>query len=49
MARLLFVVDKIPKHERDRARRDLLGYCHRHALAMVMLVENLGGPARVAP
>ena len=24
IARLLFVVDKIPKHERDRVRRDLL-------------------------
>jgi len=22
-------VDKIPKHERDRVRRDLLDYCHR--------------------
>jgi len=28
-ARLLFVVDKIPKHERDRVSQDLLDYCHR--------------------
>jgi hypothetical protein len=32
-------VDKIPKHDRDRVRRDLLDYCHRDALAMVRLVE----------
>ena len=48
IARLLFVVDKIPKHERDRVRRDLLDYCHRDALAMVRLVETLEGLARVA-
>jgi hypothetical protein len=29
--------DKIPKHERDRVRRDLLDYCHLYALAMVSL------------
>src|SRR5258708_5630745 len=40
IVRLLFVVDKIPKHERDRVRRDLLDYCHRDALAMVRLVET---------
>jgi hypothetical protein len=49
IARLLFVVDKIPKHERDRVRRDLLDYCHRDALAMVRLVKTLEGLARVAP
>ena len=49
IARLHFVVDKIPKHERDRVRRDLLDYCHRDALAMVRLVETLEGLARVAP
>jgi hypothetical protein len=49
MAQLHFVVDKSPKHERDRARRDLLDYCHRDALAMVRLVETLEGLARVAP
>jgi len=27
----------------------LLDYCHRDALAMVRLVENLEGLARVAP
>jgi len=49
IARLLFVVDKIPKHERDRVRRDLLDYCHQNALARVRLVETLEGLARVAP
>ena len=49
IAQLLFVVDKIPKHERDRVRRDLLDYCHRDVLAMVRLVETLEGLARVAP
>src|SRR5262245_42717239 len=34
----------IPKLERDRVRRDLLGCCHRDALAMVRLVETLGRP-----
>jgi hypothetical protein len=42
-------VDKIPKHERDRVRRDLLECCQRDALAMVRLVETLEGLARVAP
>jgi hypothetical protein len=37
----------IPKHERDRVRRDLLDDCHRDALALVRLVETLGGLARV--
>ena len=41
IARLLFVADKIPKHERDRVRKDLLEYCHRDTLAMVRLVETL--------
>jgi hypothetical protein len=49
IARLLLVLDKIPKHERDRVRRDLLDYCHRDALAMLRLVENLEGLPRVAP
>ena len=39
-------MDKIPKHERDRVRRDLLDYCHRDALAMVRLVETLEGLAQ---
>src|SRR5256884_9895340 len=41
IARLLFVADKIPKHERDRVRRDLLNYCERDTWAMVKLVERL--------
>jgi hypothetical protein len=49
IARLLFVMDKIPKHERARASRDLVDYRHRDALAMVRLVETLEGLARVAP
>jgi hypothetical protein len=48
IARLRFVVDKIPKHERDRVRRGLLDYCHRDAMAMVRLVENWEGLALVA-
>jgi hypothetical protein len=49
IARLLLVVDKIPKHEPDRVRRDLLDYCHRDALALIRLLETLEGLARVAP
>jgi hypothetical protein len=41
IARLLFVADKIPQHERDRVRRDLLNYCERDTWAMVKLVERL--------
>src|SRR5436309_11697325 len=41
IARLLFVADKIPKHERDRVRQDLLNYCERDTWAMVKLVEKL--------
>ena len=41
IARLLFVADKIPKHERDRVRQDLLDYCQRDTWAMVKLVERL--------
>ncbi|MGH7699426.1 MAG: DUF2779 domain-containing protein [Gemmatimonadales bacterium] len=42
IARLLFVADKIPRHERDRVRRDLLDYCQRDTWAMVRLVEQMG-------
>jgi Rhodopirellula transposase DDE domain len=49
IARLLLVVDEIPKHERDRVRRDPLDYCHRDALTMIRLLETLEGLARVAP
>lgn len=41
IARLLFVADKIPKHERDRVRKELLDYCERDTWAMVKLVEAL--------
>ena len=41
IARLLFVADKIPRHERDRVRQDLLDYCQRDTWAMVKLVERL--------
>ena len=41
IARLLFVADKIPKHERDRVRRDLLDYCKQDTWAMVRLLEEL--------
>jgi predicted RecB family nuclease len=41
IARLLFVADKIPKHERDRVRQELLDYCQRDTWAMVKLVERL--------
>lgn len=41
IARLLFVADRIPRHERDRVRRDLLDYCQRDTWAMVRLLERL--------
>jgi hypothetical protein len=41
IARLLFVADKIPRHERDRVRKDLLAYCERDTWAMVRLLERL--------
>jgi len=41
IARLLFVADKIPKHERERVRQELLDYCQRDTWAMVKLVERL--------
>jgi predicted RecB family nuclease len=47
IARLLFVADKIPKHERDRVRKELLDYCERDTWAMVKLVERLQELARV--
>jgi predicted RecB family nuclease len=47
IARLLFVADKIPKHERDRVRKELLEYCERDTWAMVKLVECLRELARV--
>jgi predicted RecB family nuclease len=41
IARLLFVADKIPPHERDRVRQDLLDYCRRDTWATVRLLEEL--------
>jgi hypothetical protein len=41
IARLLFVADKIPRHERDRVRKDLLAYCERDTWAMVRLLRRL--------
>jgi hypothetical protein len=41
IARLLFVADKIPRHERERVRRDLLAYCKQDTWAMVRLLEEL--------
>jgi hypothetical protein len=41
IARLLFVADKIPQHERDRVRQELLDYCERDTWATVRLVEEL--------
>jgi uncharacterized protein DUF2779 len=46
IARLLFVADKIPRHERDRVRQDLLNYCQRDTWAMVKLLEALRELAR---
>ena len=41
IARLLFVADRIPRHERDRVRKDLLAYCERDTWAMVRLLDRL--------
>ncbi len=41
IARLLFVAGKIPRHEHDRVRKDLLNYCERDTWAMVKLLERL--------
>jgi Domain of unknown function(DUF2779) len=46
IARLLFVAGKIPKHEHERVRRDLLDYCERDTWAMVKLLERLEGLVR---
>jgi hypothetical protein len=42
IARLLFVSGRIPVHEREQTRRDLLAYCERDTFATVRLVERLG-------
>jgi predicted RecB family nuclease len=41
IARLLFVAHRIPAHERDRLRQDLLDYCERDTLATVRLMARL--------
>ena len=41
IALLLFVAGKIPRHEHDRVRKDLLNYCERDTWAMVKLLEKL--------
>ncbi len=45
IARLLFVADRIPAHERDRVRADLLAYCQRDTEAMLRLLHALRGLA----
>jgi predicted RecB family nuclease len=47
IARLLFVAGKIPRHEHERVRKDLLNYCERDTWAMVRLLERLRELARV--
>jgi predicted RecB family nuclease len=49
IARLLFVADKIPPHERERVRQDLLDYCKRDTWAMVRLLEELRKLAGMPP
>ncbi len=41
IARLLFVSGRIPKHEREKTRADLLEYCKRDTYGTVVLVEKL--------
>ncbi len=41
IARLLFTAHRIPAHERDRVRRDLLDYCERDTWATVRLMGRL--------
>lgn len=41
IARLLFVAGRIPRHEHERVRKDLLNYCERDTWAMVRLLERL--------
>lgn len=49
IARLLFVADHIPTHERDRVRADLLAYCKQDTWAMVRLLEELRKLAGLPP
>ena len=41
IARLLFVSGKIPEHQREKTRKDLLEYCKRDTLATVRVLERL--------
>jgi predicted RecB family nuclease len=41
IARLLFVAHRIPPHERDQLRKDLLAYCERDTWATVRLLARL--------
>ena len=41
IARLLFVADRIPAHEKERVRADLLAYCKQDTWAMVRLLEEM--------
>ena len=41
IARLLFVVGKIPPAQRNKTRQDLLDYCERDTEAMVELLKRL--------
>jgi hypothetical protein len=45
----LFVADKIPRHERDRVRQELLDYCERDTWATVRLLEELRKLAGLPP
>lgn len=47
IARLLFVAGKIPRHEHERVRKELLDYCERDTWAMVRLLEKLRQLAQV--
>jgi hypothetical protein len=49
IARLLFVADRIPAHERDRVRQDLLAYCKQDTWAMVRLLEEMRELAGIPP
>ena len=46
IARLLFVAQKIPLHERERVRADLLAYCKQDTWAMVRLLDRMRRLAR---
>lgn len=49
IARLLFVADRIPAHEKERVRVDLLAYCKQDTWAMVRLLEEMRKLAGISP